>query len=220
MIDNYKNEMNLIVGIDFAINSTGICVKFDDEYKYYGLIRKDYKLNKKQKLIVDKFNKPINNIQTIWIDEHKTSKIYYEREKLNIADANYLNNVILNIIKQNIKKEYNNIYVIIEGLSFNSKSSRLVEISGYQFILRNKIYEAGYQLYVFSPKTIKQVAGNGSLNKEGIMESFINKNNKQDQVDTFLNINSSKVLQHPFEDMIDAFWTIKTFENKIFKQFI
>jgi hypothetical protein len=212
---NDKKEENIIVGIDFAINSTGICIKFNDEYKYYGLIRKDYKLNKKQKEIVNKFNQPINGIQTIWIDEHKTSKIYYEREDLNIKDAIYLNNLILDLIKQNIKKTYNNIYIIIEGLSFNSKSNRLVEISGYQFILRSKLHEVGYNLYIFSPKTIKQIAGSGSLDKEGIMQSFINQNEKQDQINTFLNINSTKILQHPFEDMIDAFWAIKTFENKI-----
>ena len=85
-----------IIGVDFSINSTGICIKEDGVYKYFGLIRKDYKLSKANKAIVERFNTTEENITTIWLENHPTSSVYYEREILNLKDAIYETQTIIN----------------------------------------------------------------------------------------------------------------------------
>jgi len=207
------------IGIDFSINSPGMCIHQDDKYKYFGFIRKDYNLNKFEKSLIDKFSISINNIKTIWLNSHIKSEIYYEREILNLKDAIYLIDIIIKNIQDNVDDSNSNIYVALEGLSFGSKANRLAEISGYQFLLRNKIYDLGYNLYIFSPKTIKLTAGKGSLTKEGIQQSFIKENINKEQLKIFQTLSKKKVYPHPFEDMIDAYWTLKTLENKILNIF-
>lgn len=203
-----------IVGIDFSINSPGICIKEDGVYKYFGLVRKDYKLSKANKAIVERFNTTEENITTVWLENHPTSSIYHEREMLNLKDAIYETQTIINLIFNNIDLK-NRIYIGIEGLSFGSQGNRLSEISGYQFILRSEVYKLLQEFYIFSPMTVKKVAGKGNLKKEGILKAFLEANAMQNQTDIFISLMKKETLIHPFEDMIDSFWIVKALEKNI-----
>ena len=203
-----------IIGVDFSINSPGICIKEDGVYKYFGLIRKDYKLSKANKAIVERFNTTEENITTIWLENHPTSSVYYEREILNLKDAIYETQTIINLIFNNINLK-NRIYIAIEGLSFGSQGNRLSEISGYQFILRSEIYKLLQEFYIFSPMSVKKVAGKGNLKKEGILKAFLEANATQNQTDIFISLMKKETLIHPFEDMIDSFWIVKALEKNI-----
>lgn len=207
----------LIVGIDFAINSTGICFQLPNEqYKFIGLIREDYSLPKKAKEFINLFNKLTENIQIILLNKHDTSKVYHERELLNIQDASYLTDCIINCIQNEAKNiDIENIFISIEGLSFGSASNRLAEISGFQYLLREKIYKLGYNLYVFSPKTIKMIAGKGNFNKLNMQEAFFKENINKKQLDIFKNTTTKIIMYHPWEDMADALFVTKTLKEKI-----
>lgn len=204
----------IIVGIDFSINSPAICIKESNKYKYFGFLRKNYKTSKANKIIINEFNNTKEDITTIWLEDHDTSDVYYKRELLNLKDAVYVIDVLVNTIKQNIdqKKE---IYIGIEGLSFGSKANRLAEISGYQFLLRSEIYKLLQEFYVFSPMSVKLTAGKGNYKKDEIFNSFLINNTEANQVETFRSLNKKSGLLHPFEDMIDAYWVLKTVEKKI-----
>lgn len=204
---------NIICGIDFSIRSPGICIKSNNVYNFLGLIRKNYKLNKKQIQIINEFSSNINNIETIWLDEHLTSKIYYEKEILNLKDALYLTNIIMQYLNKYIT-ENTNLFVGIEGFSFGSKGNCLTELAGYQYILRNEIFKITKNIYIFSPKSVKLVAGKGNFDKKEVMNSFINSHENKDQINSLINTGWC----HPFEDMVDAAWVVKTLEEKILKQ--
>lgn len=202
----------VLCGIDFSINCPAMTIKFEDgTFKFFGFIRNNYKLNKKQIAINNKYANENNGIKIISLDSHDTSKVYYERELLNLKDFIYLSDVIINEIKQNVS-ENDNVIVSIEGLSFGSKGNRLAELASAQIILREQIYKSGYKLFVFSPSSIKLTAGKGNFGKVEMKQAFITEMSKSVQLEDFSSLQTN-IWQHPFEDMVDAFFVIKTYER-------
>jgi len=130
-----------------------------------------------------------------------------------LKDAFILNNSIIEYIKNNIDST-DNVSIAIEGLSYGSIASRLAQISGYQYLLRERIYEVSNSLFVFSPKTVKMVAGKGNYNKEMMIKAFLASYlENEDQYETFKQVNEEIACACPFNDMIDAYWVVKTLQR-------
>ena len=174
--------MDVFIGIDPSLNSSGICIlKYDGDKKikeYFG-ITKPNKLTKKEQEAQDKY---------LFFDYH----IYTKKELKDIEDThvkeiektlNYLRNAntIIDIIRKNTVHE-DNVYVVQEGISYGSsiRTKSVFDLAGLNYVLRLQLARLGQRRFnngiyaAFIPPTeIKKFAtGSGNCKKEIICNQF------------------------------------------------
>ncbi len=173
--------MEIYIGIDQSINSTGITIqKFDNnnliDKKFY--IIHNSKLTKKETIAQEE----LNNFEYVLYDklEKSQSKNNSELEEFKLRNIISISNCIIDLIIRNMNK-LDRIYIGIEGISFNSSQSKsLIDLAGLSYIIRYNLYKffISHQdnigdLFVFTPGEIKKFAtGNGNAKKESMIELF------------------------------------------------
>lgn len=207
-----------LIGIDFSLNSPGICIEKDNKLIFYGGIREDTHLRKIDIKCINLI-KEITDCNIFMIPAKEKIEVYSEQEILDLKDAVILTNIINDILYKEIDSPENCI-IGIEGFSYNSFGSSQSRIYGYGFILRYVLMQLGYKFEIISPKSIKKTAGKGNYNKNQMIEAFlensINDNNlKMNNLRLAIinNINDfkdTKKYLKPLEDMIDAYWAMKS----------
>ena len=174
--------MNLYVGIDPSINSTGLCVLvYDDNdfVKEYFYIVKPNKLSKKEDSAelkyIDKFEYLIYGKLTSE-DNHK-EEIYKATNMMNIVS-----NIEDAISKVDHKfGAYNKIYICIEGISYGSstRTKSIFDLAGLNYLIREMVIRKSLsnpdkiRFVIGTPGEIKKFAtGNGNANKDVIINCF------------------------------------------------
>ena len=203
--------MNIYIGIDQSINSTGINIK---KYKDNNLIYEHFYIitNKVTKKAL-KYSESLNNFDYI---------IYNKYEKSDSSDNNefemnkLLNNIsitthILNIIDQNIENDSDIVFIGMEGISYQSGQTKsLIDLAGLSTLIRYRIIDYFNKkpnegaLNIFTPSEIKKfVTGNGNASKDSMVNLF--KTSYKD------------ISQLPkIDDIADAYWICTYFkENKL-----
>jgi hypothetical protein len=208
--------MNL-VGIDFSINSPAICIQTESKTSFYAIIRgKQSKANKFASDFLNKF------------EYFKTSEIpilpelkYSDNQVARIKDAKTVIRTLVDHIVSNVN-DVSNTIVGIEGFSYGSKGNRLAEIAGYSYLLRYVLIENGLNFQIFSPKTIKKIAGHGNYDKYQMIDAFFHDIHVPTEIQEIINSiefrKSQKPIKHwlkPFEDMVDAYFIVQTIINSI-----
>ena len=174
--------MEIFIGIDQSINSTGITIqKYQDNKlikENFYIIHKD-KFTKKEKEAED----TLNNFNYIG---------YNKLEKADAKDSNefelykLLNNIeivnkIFELVKNNIESSLDKIYVGMEGVSYSSSVTQsIIDLAGLSYLIRYRFYkflesnqDHKGNLFVMSPKEIKKFAsGNGNANKDIMVKLF------------------------------------------------
>lgn len=169
--------MNVFIGIDPSINSTGLTILKYDQNKLnnqYFFIIKPNKLTKKESNInIDNFQYII--YEKIDINMYKSIDSHFSENNktlnmINIAES------IFNIIN-NYTSEDDNIYVSMEGISYGSsnKTKSIYDLAGLNYLIRYLIIKNGHiKLFICPPQEIKKFAsGKGNANKEILISSFI-----------------------------------------------
>lgn len=168
--------MNLFIGIDESINSTGITIeKFQDsqliDVKFY--IVHDEKLTRQETIV----NDSIDNFKYLTYkkynkkdaSDNSTIELFKLKNNIQIAER------IIEIIKKSINDKLDHVYIAMEGTSFGSSNTNsLVELGGLSFLIRYFVYRFFEDnenhlggMMIFSPKEIKKFAtGNGNANKD------------------------------------------------------
>ena len=222
-----------IIGIDFSINSPGICVYNDAEntlkfisVSRFGVAKKDF----------------FEQLQDVGVHVSLHDK-YKPAGNLSIDSQGFTQDSInhANLIKKAIKDECGPIsdaIIVFEGFSFGSSGNRLAQLAGYQYISREKLineFSSGdmSKLYVYAPQTVKSVAGASKRGqgKVGMIESFLNQNNcslgisnnglwkEMTDNDASLRKNPTKKnpigdFRKPIDDLIDSYWIVRTYIEK------
>jgi hypothetical protein len=114
----------------------------------------------------------------------------------------------------------------IEGFSFGSTGNRLAQISGYQWLLRHMIshnYVIGSEaMWVFAPMTVKATAGKGNFKKEDMITAFLSSEDpalretglwKALTTEPASFQNKKGAWLKPIDDIIDAYWVLRTLEK-------
>lgn len=181
--------MNMFVGVDPSINSTGVCVQFyDDEFnklyndKFY--IVKGSKLTKREK------KAELDNIELfeyVQYEKKETSDDNDNRTNERIKTLNFINivNSVYDIVCNNYNKYNNdedpifNVYVCQEGISYGStiRTRSVFDLAGLNYMLRMKFFNASnsYNInyIIATPGEIKKFAtGVGNANKEVMTSVF------------------------------------------------
>lgn len=168
--------MNIFIGIDPSMNSTGLVIQFydgDTKIKENFYIIKPDKLTKKEKIAQEKY---------LYFDY-----IIYDKYDLKQFESNHdheyyktLNMIkvvdnIYEIIRKYIN-EINNIYIVQEGISYGSsiRTKSVFDLAGLNYIIRYKlINNDNIHFIIATPSEIKKwITGSGNCNKEIIIEMF------------------------------------------------
>ena len=177
--------MRCVIGIDPSINSTGVCVHFDDDTYIYYIISS--KMTKK----MEKFNHPKVKFRAYEKDNY-TDLEYSEKETIKSHNfARLLDQIQLIIDKHNPS------HVIMEGISYGSVSgSSLADLAGLNYIIRLLLIQNGIRFTIVSQTSLKKfVCANGQAEKDVIIESW----KRMDK-----NINDIKDIK--IDDLADAFF--------------
>ncbi len=206
------------IGIDFSINSPGICIEKDEYIFFYGGIRLGKKLRKIETKCLDRISN-IERCKIFYLPAKQIGVDYSAQESLNLEDGIKCTNIVLEILKENISDPAN-CSVGIEGFSYNSSGSSTDRIYGYGYMLRYLLNKEGYQFKIFSPATVKKTAGKGNFSKEKMVGAFLENHLNDEKLNlNFLrnniinNINDfkdTKSFLKPLEDMVDAYWVSKS----------
>ena len=171
--------MNVFIGIDPSINSTGLTIRTDEGYCQFFIIKED-KLSKKEKKAALDFSDIFHYCHYLKENVGDT-KNAYERELAkahnlsNIADTIY--NVIDNAVRQ-LKKDgkVESITVCMEGISYGSiHSAAVMDLAGLNYLIRDRMHHHTIvgTLFVTPPAEIKKFAtGQGNASKELMIATF------------------------------------------------
>ena len=171
--------MNIFVGIDPSVNSTGVCIiKSNEESsscKFY--IIKDGKLTKKESKAEDSV---LDIFQYLQYDKKDTSN---KVENYRILEQNKTYNMIsiCNVLKEIINKNYSNevfnLYICQEGISYGSsvRTKSVFDLAGLNYLLRNTFINNPIctELIIAAPAEIKKFAtGKGNASKDMMIGVF------------------------------------------------
>lgn len=162
--------MDIKVGLDLSINSTGICINTGDKQVFYIITNKT--TQKGWKLFESMDNPPCH---VIVYDKEEFKGLSYQAKE-SIKTNNYLKiaNHIIQILKNHDSID-DKIICYIEGVSFGTTgSSALMDLVGLNFVVRTRLMECGYPFLIVSPTDNKKVAvGNGQATKDLMVYSFV-----------------------------------------------
>ena len=223
----------MFVGIDYSINSPGICI-LNEEGIHFGTLARNGVCSKDFKETLNKLN-----VHTWDYPKYKAiSNSTIDAQgftKDSIMQANALVDMCTSINqgKDDIQKNV----VIFEGFSFGSKGNRLAQLAGYQYVARTYMIAnlSQYEnLYVYAPQTIKSVAGAAKKGqgKGSMIQRFIEHEDKlpgledhpfyQEVAKNYESMLRKEPTKRkpigdwikPVDDIIDAYWILKTYITK------
>lgn len=201
--------MNFI-GIDFSINSPGMCIINGDTYNWISFFNVGEKPieNFLQQKKIPKGNQPHLTIsqmeycKAIPYNRRKPSDDYIVDSRNKLEDACRLADLIID----NLPEEG---HVWLEGYSYGSKGNSFIDLIFFNAILRSKIYEkTNLTLSIASPSQVKKFAGIGNASKEKMQEFFLESKDNVLVESTFFKyvLSLDEVNIKPIDDLIDAYF--------------
>lgn len=207
------------VGIDFSILSTAICVydTITEEIEFATFARK--------RVVRDHVHKDLQNsgVYICLQDEHDIEKHMLAGNRNCVLDSEQLSDAIFSYIKTKYDI-YGGVKVCIESFSFGSTGNRLVQLAGYQYILRNKLAKLiGVEnLYFVAPQTVKSIAGASKKgqNKKDMLDCFMDLDGNIKDNSFYINIkhnnyfrNKNNKIQKPVDDIVDSYYIMKSIKR-------
>lgn len=177
--------INIFIGIDQSINSTGLTILvYDNQIK---IEEKFYIITNKTTKKAKEISEQINNFEYIFYNklEKNDAKDNNEFESFKLHNNIEISSKIINLVNDYINKYdiLTKVYIGMEGISYSSAQTKsLVDLSGLSYIIRYDIYRflKSHQdnnggFYIFTPGEIKKfTTGNGNANKDMMVNLFKN----------------------------------------------
>lgn len=179
-----------IIGVDPSINSTGVCIKNDNNAKYYNIVSK---MTKK----MQQFESPY--IKILRYNKSEIKDLDYTGKE--IAKTNNIYNIcqIIGSIMDIHKPDK----LIMEGVSYSSNGS-VVDLAGLNYCIRLLAKDRNINIEIVSPTSVKKFAtGNGQAEKDIMIDAWkrLDKN--------ISNVNDIKI-----DDLADSYF-LASFKNDI-----
>ena len=218
------------VGIDVSLNSTGITIIKDNNISLISVYRteNDLKFMKQPHIlkmleIGVTFHSTKKVGKVITIEESTNKKGVVKKTKVLNYSLTETNKIIANLslCKSVICSLNNRDIVGMEGMSYGSSGSSIIDIGMFTGLLRGKILEVieDDKFSVYAPSEIKKFAtSSGAANKMTMLQSFMKEEDNQlsilvkDNYDLFVN-HKGEILK-PLDDLIDSFYIAKFLKHK------
>lgn len=209
----------IYIGIDFSINSTGICL-FDESTKkfYWKSICSNVKINNKP----FSHHKAISGFVDVQSYDRKVPKsTYSETNSYKLINAIELAEIIINLLKDFTKGREDQVKLAFEGFSYGSKGNSFIDLIMYNSICKraiqahyNSVDNKSFKIEVFSPSEVKKhFSGNGNAGKGLMIESFVkDKSMENDSLRIYtesLNLEANSKIPKPLDDLIDSYAIVK-----------
>ena len=171
--------MNVFIGIDPSINSTGMTIRTDTGFCRFFIIKGD-KLTKKEK------NAQSNNSEIfeycLYQKENvKDTNNAHERELAKAHNLSTIADTIYNIIEELLQQfrktsTIDSVTICMEGISYGSiHSAAVMDLAGLNYLIRDRLHHHTIvgTLLVTPPAEIKRFyTGSGNANKQLMISTF------------------------------------------------
>lgn len=171
--------MNVFIGIDPSINSTGMTIRTDTGFCRFFIIKGD-KLTKKEK------NAQSNNSEIfeycLYQKENvKDTNNAHERELAKAHNLSTIADTIYNIIEELLQQfrktsTVDSVTICMEGISYGSiHSAAVMDLAGLNYLIRDRLHHHTVvgTLLVTPPAEVKRFyTGSGNANKQLMISTF------------------------------------------------
>lgn len=171
--------MNVFIGIDPSINSTGMTIRTDTGFCRFFIIKGD-KLTKKEK------NAQLDNYEIFEYCLYQKENVKYtnnahERELAKSHNLSTIADTIYNIIEellQQLRKTgtIDSVTICMEGISYGSiHSAAVMDLAGLNYLIRDRLHHHTVvgTLLITPPAEVKRFyTGSGNANKQLMISTF------------------------------------------------
>lgn len=171
--------MNVFIGIDPSINSTGMAIRTDTGYCRFFIIKGD-KLTKKEKN-AQSDNSEIFEYCLYQKENVKDTNNAHERELAKAHNLSTIADTIYNIIEEILQQfrkssSIDSVTICMEGISYGSiHSAAVMDLAGLNYLIRDRLHHHTVvgTLLVTPPAEIKRFyTGSGNANKQLMISTF------------------------------------------------
>lgn len=171
--------MNVFIGIDPSINSTGMAIRTDTGFCRFFIIKGD-KLTKKEKN-AQSDNSEIFEYCLYQKENVKDTNNAHDRELAKAHNLSTIADTIYNIIEELLQQFRKNstidsVTICMEGISYGSiHSAAVMDLAGLNYLIRDRLHHHTVvgTLLVTPPAEIKRFyTGSGNANKQLMISTF------------------------------------------------
>lgn len=171
--------MNVFIGIDPSINSTGMTIRTDTGFCRFFIIKGD-KLTKKEKN-AQSDNSEIFEYCLYQKENVKDTNNAHERELAKAHNLSTIADTIYNIIEELLRKfrktsTVDSVTICMEGISYGSiHSAAVMDLAGLNYLIRDRLHHHTVvgTLLVTPPAEVKRFyTGSGNANKQLMISTF------------------------------------------------
>lgn len=171
--------MNVFIGIDPSINSTGMTIRTDTGFCRFFIIKGD-KLTKKEKN-AQSDNSEIFEYCLYQKENVKDTNNAHERELAKAHNLSTIADTIYNIIEELLRKfrktsTVDSVTICMEGISYGSvHSAAVMDLAGLNYLIRDRLHHHNIvgTLLVTPPAEVKRFyTGSGNANKQLMISTF------------------------------------------------
>lgn len=217
-----KNQdyfMQPIFAFDFSCNKPALCSNINGEISYavFPSDIDEVSKNKLEAVDVNVFNRELPPMSKS--KKMSDSELMVEH----ITRARHLADLIVSYIWSKLKNtgySSKDSVIVNEGLSFSSKGNATLDLSGYKYILMDRLMEDGFKkFYTYAPNTIKKTAecSKKGMGKEEMIQAAgnepVHKFNNAIKNDP-MSLKKKTAWVPCVDDLADAFWCMKTYIEK------
>lgn len=171
--------MNVFIGIDPSINSTGMTIRTDTGFCRFFIIKGD-KLTKKEKN-AQSDNSEIFEYCLYQKENVKDTNNAHERELAKSHNLSTIADTIYNIIEEILQQfrktsTIDSVTICMEGISYGSiHSAAVMDLAGLNYLIRDRLHHHTVvgTLLVTPPAEVKRFyTGSGNANKQLMISTF------------------------------------------------
>lgn len=171
--------MNVFIGIDPSINSTGMTIRTDTGFCRFFIIKGD-KLTKKEKN-AQSANFEIFEYCLYQKENVKDTNNAHERELAKAHNLSTIADTIYNIIEELLQQfrktgTVDSVTICMEGISYGSiHSAAVMDLAGLNYLIRDRLHHHTVvgTLLVTPPAEVKRFyTGSGNANKQLMISTF------------------------------------------------
>ena len=171
--------MNVFIGIDPSINSTGMAIRTDTGFCRFFIIKGD-KLTKKEKN-AQSSNSEIFEYCLYQKENVKDTNNAHERELAKAHNLSTIADTIYNIIEELLQQfrktsTIDSVTICMEGISYGSiHSAAVMDLAGLNYLIRDRLHHHTVvgTLLVTPPAEVKRFyTGSGNANKQLMISTF------------------------------------------------
>lgn len=171
--------MNVFIGIDPSINSTGMTIRTDTGFCRFFIIKGD-KLTKKEKN-AQSANFEIFEYCLYQKENVKDTNNAHERELAKAHNLSTIADTVYNIIEELLQQfrktsTVDSVTICMEGISYGSiHSAAVMDLAGLNYLIRDRLHHHTVvgTLLVTPPAEVKRFyTGSGNANKQLMISTF------------------------------------------------